>query len=218
MKSMLALAIEEHGSVTEQEKEYSYFLKLSQEQLDSIKHLPGAKVSTTFSETKLPASEGLSSRIRHYTRYDESVYELTTKLSTGELETKEETNDPLSRVNYDALFRMGISTNIRNRITVPLMKDGAPVQKKDGPLEWEIDLYYTKDSSEVCAWVKIELEVDVVAFPDIIDLIPIEYLDLISSDSSDEQDRAFIRHLYDDVYNVRTGVLGPDNIDTLEFK
>lgn len=217
MKSFLAVAIEEHASKTEQEKEYSYFVKLTQEQLDAIIKLDGAKVSSSFSETKLPAGQGLSSRLRQYMNDGEAVHELTTKAFTGESKVKEETNDVIHPVNYKALAQLGVSTNIRSRITIPIVKDGEPVMKRNGPLQWEFDLYHLDTERTVCAWAKIELEVDIVALPDIISLIPFEYDELIPSDSTDDEDRVFISHLYNNVYNIQSKTRTVNEVDSLLF-
>jgi glutathione peroxidase-family protein len=216
MKSFLAMAIESHGG-KEEEKEYSYFVKLTQAQLNDIIAMEGAVVGSTFSETKLPSENGLASRLRRYQKDGVATYELTTKEYHGEHKTKLETNDTLSEANYRSLMQLGISTNVRSRIHLPVYKHGEPVMKKHGPLQWEFDLYHVADDNQVSAWAKVELEVDVVAFGDIIDLIPFAYDDLIPSDSSKEEDRAFIAHLYANVYDVSKNPTSAAEEDVLTF-
>lgn len=204
--SFLNVAIEQYEDV--KEIEYSQFLKLSEEQLaDAIGRFKSCR-RMVFSESKLPDEAGRT-RLRHYIEGDSSNYELTTKVDSGEAKTKDEYNVELPLEVYRALNALAISQVFRIRLFIPITKDGQAVMRRSGkPLEWELDLYISARSMEegysfaISNWVKLEMEVDSATLDNVVEYIPMDYDQIIISDSKDPVERAQISHLYNEEYNV----------------
>jgi len=214
MSSLLKAALEAQIIDQELEIEYSYFLKVTQEQLDKLLNSGGVSKSLLFSESKLSKT----ARIRHYLEKDGDQFELTTKTKSDVTKGKIEDNDEICLANYNTLLAMSNSTVVRNRLYIPVIVGGEPVKREDGsPLQWEVDLYIDArnvgngGSNLTHPWIKIELEVDKATLPNVIKYIPFEYDELIHSDSTDEVVRAFIGNLYDNDYNVQ-GVYTADTL------
>lgn len=191
------------------ETEYSFFLLLTDEQIQSVLSRYENNPFEIFLEGKLPGNDSLRPRIRQW--LDSSGQfksaSLETKVPVGD--SKEEYPNDICQMNFRALAMACDSMTSRVRIHIPLAKpDGSPYLKKDGSqMGWELDLFYNPifDGS-INNWVKIELEVDAltVADMDIVNVIPFEYERLINSKSQDPEDRRVISDLYSTGYNIAT--------------
>lgn len=191
------------------ETEYSFFLMLTDEQIQSVLGKYENNPFEIFLEGKLPGNDSLRPRIRQW--LDSSGQfksaSLETKVPVGD--SKEEYPDNICQMNFRALAMACDSMTSRVRIHIPLAKpDGSPYLKKDGSqMGWELDLFYNPvfDGS-INNWVKIELEVDAltVADMDIVNVIPFEYERLINSKSQEPEDRRIIGDLYTTGYNIAT--------------
>jgi len=191
------------------ETEYSFFLLLTDEQIQSVLSKYENNPFEIFLEGKLPGNDSLRPRIRQWLDSNGQFKSasLETKVPVGD--SKEEYPNDICQMNFRALAMACDSMTSRVRIHIPLAKpDGSPYLKKDGSqMGWELDLFYNPvfDGS-INNWVKIELEVDAltVADMDIVNVIPFEYERLINSKSQDPQDRRIIGDLYSTGYNIAT--------------
>lgn len=191
------------------ETEYSFFLLLTDEQIQSVLSKYENNPFEIFLEGKLPGNDSLRPRIRQWLDSNGQFKSasLETKVPVGD--SKEEYPNDICQMNFRSLAMACDSMTSRVRIHVPLAKpDGSPYLKKDGSqMGWELDLFYNPvfDGS-INNWVKIELEVDAltVADMDIVNVIPFEYERLINSKSQDPQDRRIIGDLYSTGYNIAT--------------
>ena len=191
------------------ETEYSFFLLLTDEQIQSVLSKYENNPFEIFLEGKLPGNDSLRPRIRQWLDSNGQFKSasLETKVPVGD--SKEEYPNDICQMNFRALAMACDSMTSRVRIHVPLAKpDGSQYLKKDGSqMGWELDLFYNPvfDGS-INNWVKIELEVDAltVADMDIVNVIPFEYERLINSKSQDPQDRRIIGDLYSTGYNIAT--------------
>lgn len=191
------------------ETEYSFFLLLSDEQIQSVLAKYEKNDFEIFLEGKLPGNDSLRPRIRQWldSAGNFKSASLETKVPVGD--SKEEYPDDICQMNFRALAMACDSMTSRVRIHIPIAKpDGTPYLKKDGSqMGWELDMFYNPvfDGS-INNWVKIELEVDAltVADMDIINVIPFEYERLINSKSQDPEDRRIIGDLYSTGYNIAT--------------
>ena len=191
------------------ETEYSFFLLLTDEQIQSVLSKYENNPFEIFLEGKLPGNDSLRPRIRQWLDSNGQFKSasLETKVPVGD--SKEEYPNDICQMNFRALAMACDSMTSRVRIHVPLARpDGSPYLKKDGSqMGWELDLFYNPvfDGS-INNWVKIELEVDAltVADMDIVNVIPFEYERLINSKSQDPQDRRIIGDLYSTGYNIAT--------------
>jgi len=220
MASPLQLALEAENSAAK-ETEYSYFVRLNDEQLTDLVESTRGCNTYVFSETKLVFDKdtGTMGRVRHYSTPNDNSYELTTKKRTGESKTKIETNAVIDQTNYEMLRFLGTSTYVRVRIEIPVKRDGAIVMRKDDtPLAWEVDLYLDGRSSDVVGihpWVKVELEVDTAALDTVVEMIPFEYSALIEGDTTIAEQRALIDNLHNNDYDVGDTLAGVDNLSTV---
>lgn len=212
MASPLFAALEEHMSETELEIEYSYFIQLSQEQMDAIAEKFGNCKKKVFSESKLSYNEqlGVAGRIRHYHTPDGSNFEVTAKMRANESKAKIESNTPIDQMTYNMLLASAKSTVVRTRIYIPVLKaDNTNVIRKSGePLVWELDLYVdsrnlSEGNTPIHPWAKIEMEVDKATLDSVVEHIPFEYQELISADTQEVTERALIDSLYSADYDVR---------------
>lgn len=191
------------------ETEYSFFLLLSDEQIQSVLAKYEKNDFEIFLEGKLPGNDSLRPRIRQWldSAGNFKSASLETKVPVGD--SKEEYPDDICQMNFRALAMACDSMTSRVRIHIPIAKpDGTPYLKKDGSqMGWELDMFYNPvfDGS-INNWVKVELEVDAltVADMDIINVIPFEYERLINSKSQDPEDRRIIGDLYSTGYNIAT--------------
>lgn len=211
MASHLMAALEEHVSVAELEVEYSYFIQLSQEQMDAIAEKFGNCKKKVFSESKLSYNEslGIAGRVRHYHKPDGSTFEMTAKQRANEAKAKLESNTEVDQMTYNMLLASAKSTVVRTRIYIPVLKsDNTNVMRKSGePLMWELDLYVdgrnlVGDECPIHPWAKIEMEVDKATLESVVDHIPFEYSDIIHSDTQEVTERALLDSLYKSDYDV----------------
>lgn len=215
MRSILAtlneqstkVGVEEAG-VAVVEKEYSYFLQLNDAQLEAVMKKYEANKRLGFIEAKLPCMvDDMKARIRGY--HDDSgevvnrEYTVKSYDSDGPAKTKLEEDNDIGKMAFAALLSTSKNYNVRVRIYIPILDaDGKPRIKKDGTeLCWELDVYTTAAGS-VSNWVKLEMEVDNLAVPDVKSIIPFDYETVIDSDTADEHERMIIRALYDVEYNL----------------
>lgn len=212
MASHLMAALEEQIAETELEVEYSYFIQLSQEQLNAITEKYGNAKKKVFSESKLSYNEnlGIAGRIRHYHQPEGSKFELTSKQRGNEAKAKLESNIELDQMNYNMLLASAKSTVVRTRLYIPVLKtDGNTIPRKDGtPLMWELDLYIdgrnlTDGGTPIHPWAKLEMEVDKATLESVTEYIPFEYEELIPADTQEVTERALIDSLYGSDYDVR---------------
>ena len=212
MASHLMAALEEQIAETELEVEYSYFIQLSQEQLNAITEKYGNAKKKVFSESKLSYNEnlGIAGRIRHYHQPEGSKFELTSKQRGNEAKAKLESNIELDQMNYNMLLASAKSTVVRTRLYIPVLKtDGNTIPRKDGtPLMWELDLYIdgrnlTEGATPIHPWAKLEMEVDKATLESVTEYIPFEYEELIPADTQEVTERALIDSLYSSDYDVR---------------
>lgn len=213
MTSFLRAAIESHAEQNaepkkELETEYSYFIELSDDELSTFLEQASEYRFNVFSESKLKTDDSYAgkARIRHYINNEsDDKYEFTVKTHKGGKSKLEENND-IGADGYDVLLSNAVSTVIRTRYYIPVIKtDGSHVNKGDGTvLEWEVDLYIDArpGANGIHPWAKIELEVDNATLDDVKNLIPIKYSRVIDSDTNDVFEREHINTLYHDEYNV----------------
>lgn len=214
--SLLSVAIEsdnaDAGVVKEQE--YCQFLLINKDILTKILSDLAECRSETFFEVGLPTTYGFS-RMRNYV--EDKRFEFTTKIkgdTANKASVNNEHNTEIDSEQYLSLTSLSRSVILKKRIFLPISKDGVVVKKEDGSnLEWELDLFVTKDtfeSAESCEfglWVKLELEVDNTELDDVSKYIPFEYEQLIYSKTDDETEKALIDNLYNNVYNLRDKIL-----------
>lgn len=201
----------ESAGVAVEEKEYGYFLEMTAAQLETVQAKYDSCKKDAFLEAKLPCHvDDMKARVREY--YDTATgapakreYTVKKYNADGPAKTKLEEDNEIGEFAFVALLSTAKSFNTRIRISIPVInKETGEVRKKrDGSdLCWELDIYNTKAGSQ-SLWVKLEMEVDVVAAADIKQLIPFEYTTVIDADSSDSEEREFIGHLYGTEYNLR---------------
>lgn len=195
------------GDSGEEEIEYSYFIYLNPEQMKAAIEKYGAGDSTAFIECKVPCGhKDRKVRVRqYYTGNEITRSELTTKIQTGE-KKKMEYNSEISKENFLSMAWTASSVTSRVRLFIPLLdKDGKKIPKYGhGYLSWELDLYFGPAVDGFHPWAKLELEVKNAKLSDrsIVSVIPLEYDELISSDTSDKEHRKLITSLYNDQYNM----------------
>lgn len=228
MKSLIRYAIEKLDTGSEEEKEYGFFLQVSEEQLAALMELSKSnEVGVSCEgivEVALPAKvpyNGVKSRLRLYSKGNgEQSCELTTKKVIDEI-TKTEFNDPINIVNFQALAGGGKHVNARKRITIPLKIDGETVMRESGKLlQWEIDVYLDGSNETNFKarlpnnWIKIDLEVD-HPIDNVLDMLPITGERVIAANSSASDERAIIDNLYAHGYPVTpyVGLEFWDNVD-----
>ena len=212
MASPLFAALEEHITETELEIEYSYFIHLTQEQLDAISEEFGHCKKSVFSESKLAYNEalGVNGRIRHYFKPEGSEFEVTAKARANESKAKLESNTSIDQMTYNMLLASARSTVVRTRIYIPVLKaDKTNILRKSGePLVWELDLYVdsrnlVEGATPIHPWCKLEMEVDKATLDSVVEHIPFEYQEVISADTQEVTERALIDSLYSADYDVR---------------
>lgn len=190
------------------ETEYSFFLKLTNEQMAAVMAKYENNSFEIFMEGKLPGKDAMRPRIRQVMDAGGKFISATmeTKIPVGD--SKEEHSDPIGQVNFRALC-MGCDTiTTRIRIVIPVVGPNSTYKKSDGTdLAWQLDLFFNPvfDGS-INNWVKLELEVDAMSMPDgdVIKMIPMEYEQLLNSKSQDPEDRKIIGDLYVNGYNIAT--------------
>ena len=199
----------EDAGVAVEEKEYSYFLELTPAQMQAVTEKYADCKKVAFLEAKLPFRlNDIKPRIREY--YDPNTGDVANREYTvkkydadGPAKTKLEENNDIGELGFIALLSTTKSFNSRVRYYIPIMDaDGNVRRKKDGSdLCWELDIYNTANKVP-SLWVKLEMEVDVVAVEDIKSIIPFEYNHIIDSDTEDNVERDLIQHFYDTEYNL----------------
>lgn len=223
MTSPFMAALEKHKAETELESEYSYFIRINNEQLDDILQKFGDCEREVFSESKLKSNKelDLNGRIRQYNNADGAKFELTTKGRGNDSKTKIESEIEIDQMNYNMLLANAISTVVRVRLNIPLTwENGEQVVVDEEELEWELDLYIdarhldSAQSTGIHPWVKLELEVPKITVDSVESLIPFDYEEIVESDTNNELERALIKELYEDHYNVQ-GKLDVTNLDSL---
>lgn len=199
----------EDAGVAAEEKEYGYFVELTEPQLNAMLEEFASCEKEAFLEARVPCNiDNMKARVREYYEadgrtVDKRVY--TVKKYEGEKCTKLEEDNDIGEFGFMALLSTAPSYTSRVRINIPsvVRTTGETRKKRDGSdLCWEIDVYTTK-SGKPSLWVKAEMEVDVVAVDSIVELMPFEFTNVIDADSADDTDREFIDHLYAVEYNMK---------------
>lgn len=198
----------------EVEKEYSYFVHVTDEQLQTLLARGEGLHISLFDEVTFPFTKGAPKpRLRYYSkvgklRSEEGLlevkdpYEFTAKKKTDD--GNSEHNTVISQVQYESLEPLASSKTSRMRISVPVMQNDAPIVRANGTeLAWEIDIYIDAQRRTWSNWIKVELEVDDFKYPNVVGAIPFEYETLIESSSQEPADREIIQNLYDHVYNLK---------------
>lgn len=203
------------ATTVEVEKEYSYFVHVTDEQLQTLLQRGEGLHIQLFDEITFPFIKGAPKpRLRYYSkvgklRSDEGLvdvkepYEFTAKKKgdAGSLEH----NTAISAIQYEALEPLGSSKTSRMRISVPVMQNDAPIVRQNGSeLAWEIDIYIDAQRRTWSNWIKVELEVDDFKYPNVAGAIPFDYETLIVSSTEEESERNIIQNLYDHVYNLKS--------------
>lgn len=191
----------------EDEIEYSFFIYLNPEQMKKVVEEYGDGDTSAFIECKIPCgNKERKVRARQYyngNSVDRS--ELTTKIQTGE-KKKREYNSEISKENFLSMAWGSTSVTSRVRIYIPLLdRDGKKIPRRGtGFLRWELDLYFSPSLDGFHPWAKIELEVSNAALQDddVVSKIPVEYDELILSDTGDKGHRDLITSLYNVHYNM----------------
>lgn len=191
----------------EDETEYSYFIFLNEQQMKDVIEKYGSGDTSAFIECKIPcANKERKVRARQYYNGSEiDRSELTTKIQTGD-KKKREYNSEISKENFLSMAWGSTSVTSRVRIYIPLLdRDGKQIPRRGhGFYRWELDLYFSPAVDGFHPWAKIELEVTNAALQDddIISKIPVEYDEIIFSDTSDKGHRDLITSLYSEQYNM----------------
>lgn len=219
MTNLLKVAMEALDTGVEEEKEYGFFVLMSSEQLTNFMQMAEGGSSSHkglscegIVEVALPSKvpyNGVKSRLRLYTKANgEESCELTTKKVIDAI-TKDEYNDPISIVNFQALAGSGKSVIVRKRFTIPFVdENGDAILRKSGKvMQWEIDVYLDGSSKETFDgrmpnhWIKLDLEVD-NAIDNVIETLPFTGEQVIEANSTNASDRAIIDGLYAKGYPV----------------
>lgn len=206
-----ALQVALEATTVEVEKEYSYFVHLTDEQLKTLLERGAGLSIRMFDEVTFPFNPGVPKpRLRYYSKVGQlrSAEGLLDVAEPYEFTAKQkplEHNTSISQLQYEALEPLGSSKTSRMRIIVPVMQNDAPVMRASGAeLAWEIDIYIDAQTRSWSNWVKVELEVDDFKYPNVAGAIPFEYETLINSDTAIPDERAIIQNLYDHVYNLKS--------------
>lgn len=204
-----ALKVAVEATSVEVEKEYSYFVHLTDRQLKSLLDRGAGLSIQMFDEITFAFNKGVPKpRLRYYSKMGQlrSAEGLVDVAEPYEFTAKQkplEHNTSISKLQYDALAPQGTSKTSRMRIIVPVMQNNTPVMRESGTeLAWEIDIYIDAQTRSWSNWVKVELEVDDFKYPNVAGAIPFEYETLINSDTENPDERAIIQNLYDHVYNL----------------
>ena len=162
----------------EVEKEYSYFVHVTDEQLQTLLTRGEGLHIQLFDELTFPFTKGAPKpRLRFYSkvgklRSNEGLlavkdpYEFTAKQKTDN--GNNEHNTAVSQLQYESLEPLASSKTSRMRISVPVMQNDAPIVRANGSeLAWEIDIYIDAQRRTWSNWVKVELEVDDFKYPNV---------------------------------------------------
>lgn len=234
-KSLISVAMEALDTGSEEEKEYGFFILLTDDALHEFIDMADGGGAGKFKglscegivEVALPSKvpyNGIKSRLRLYTKANgEESCELTTKVVIDSI-TKTEYNDPINIINFQALAGGGKSAIARKRYTIPILdNDGEVIIRKSGkPLQWEIDIYLDGTSEETFNlrapnnWIKVDLEVD-KEMDNVQDILPIKGERVLMANTSAADERAIIDELYSKGYPITpyTGLEFWDNADKI---
>lgn len=195
----------------EVEKEYSYFVHLTDSQLKSLLERGTGLSIKMFDEITFAFHKDTPKpRLRYYSkmgnlRSNEGLVDVAEPYEFTAKQKPLEHNTVISKLQYEALEPHGVSKTSRMRIIVPVMQNNAPVMRESGSeLAWEIDIYIDVQTRSWSNWVKVELEVDDFKYPNVAGAIPFDYETLINSDTENPDERAIIQNLYDHVYNLKS--------------
>lgn len=201
----------EDAGVAVEEKEYGYFVGLTEEQLNKLLDEFSECEKESFLEARAPCNiDDMKARVREYyeadgVTVDKRVYTVKKFGAADYGRTKLEEDNDIGEFGFLALLSTAPNYNTRVRIKIPsvVRTTGETRKKRDGSdLCWEIDIFNTKEGKP-SLWVKAEMEVDVLAVDDIRQILPFEYTEIIDADTSDETEREFIDNLYKVEYNQR---------------
>lgn len=175
----------------EEEREYCFFLKLSESQMEELARTVEQKEREFIYEGKLGRNKEV--RIRKKLTADFEFDKATIESKYREGDASIEIVNKLAEATFDRLIPSCDLVSARVRFDLDV----------DG-LEWEVDVFLLQDFAEprFCNWVKVELEVDKFDKDDILNLLPFtQYEQLIDAKNATPEDKNQIDLLWNVIYN-----------------
>lgn len=184
---------ENGGTEVEEEREYCFFLKLTDGQMEKLADVVAGVEREFIYEGKLGRNKEVRIRKKLHSNFDFDKASIETKYQAGEkaIEIKNE----LAEETFDRLIPVCDLVSARVRFELDAGND----------LEWEVDVFLLPNEGEprYSNWVKLELEVDKFEDSDekIIASIPFEYETLINTRAMSDGEGEQVNMLWNVVYN-----------------